>query len=969
MMCAVCSGIVVAGQQVSVKWELSDVDNLALSSVTGDDGYTGMISSAYANGSAISRVQQLAKSGASSGYEAVDYVPPFASYFVTTKVKDKTKGHNLELSVAPAQGHTFKPVKVAFDACKVGTDGGGIDVYIVGADGSEIALAKGVTPLRNRVDASNPHAYSHHEFLVNDMLVDQNFTLKLYIHNINGVDNSSPKSIAFRNIVIDGAVDEAIFDASHFVTAITCKAPDGSTIDLTKYVASLSNGETAAYPEVIEGAHPADFAVVCADGYHANVDYENSTANVHVLDADGAEVFSFAVRFTVKQQIEKPEPKPLNRGLMAVSLDGAGMGKGNLVSWRHREADDYGVKYKVYRGESPEGPFLVLQRGMFVVDRTNINDINGSASNYYKLETYDEYGRLLETEISGKTWDNQTLQIPISAPTDTRNGVLYNPNDASYCDMDGDGEYEIVLKWSPANEKDAASSGTTSNPIFDCYKLDGTRLWRIDLGHNFFTSAHTIQFIAWDFDGDGFGEFMCKTAPGTIDGQGNYVLLGDDDPTANWLNSRGKQVEGPEYITVFDGMTGAALSTIPYHTDYAAGAKYWGDSNQNRSERYLAALAYLDGPDANPSPIFARGYYSGAFVAAYDWDGVSLKERWVSRNTTSGQGLWGEGAHWISVGDCDGDGFQEIVYGSAALDHDGSLLYRTGLGHGDALHLGDFLTEREGLEVFMVHEKKPFGYDLRDARTGEMIRHVTADGDTGRGLAAHFDSSEPSAQFMYSASPSIFNLDDGEMIAETWAIGQSGAGINNRIYWDGDLYDEFFDKSIIAHWNPNTKVFDRYQVNKTYYTSGTLNNYTKYNPCVLGDILGDWREEIITHDGGVDRKTGAITSVATHLIINATSYTSDYRIPHLMDDPQYRVQVVNQNCCYNQPPHLSFDPAVKYVGNPNVAQQTNKTDAIIDIAEENDNKAPLIYNLQGIRIPAITTPGIYIINGKKVFVD
>ena len=949
--------LMVSAQQVNVQWSLSDPENLGATTITGDDAYSSLITTGFEQGSQIAGLRHLTASGAASGYESSPYDPPMASFKVTTRTSTATSGHNIAMEVMPVSGHTFKPTKVTFDACKVGTDGGGIDVYVSTPTGGEVAIEKGVTPLRNRVESGNPNGYSHHEFYVNDILVNDKFTLLLYVHNINGIDNENPKEIAFRNVVIEGAVDEKIFSADDFVKSISCSA-EGKDIDLTSCIAGLKNGETGKYGTSVS-ENPTDFNVVCAAGFTAETDYDSNTATVIVKNANGDTVFTFSIKFVVRLTIVKPEPKPLNRGLMAVSLTGANMGTGNLVSWRHREADGYGVKYKLLRGTSADGSFSYLNRGAYILDKTNYADTNGNADSYYKLEVYNEYGTLIETEISGKTWDNQTFMIPVSAPTDPKNGALYNPNDASFCDMDGDGEYEIILKWSPSNEKDAASSGTTSNPFIDCYKLDGTLLWRIDLGPNFFTSAHTIQFIAWDFDGDGFGEFMCKTAPGTVDGQGNYVIMGNDDPTANLLGSRGKQVEGPEYITVFDGMTGAELSTIPYHTDYKAGEGYWGDSNQNRSERYLAALAYLDGYDKNPSPIFARGYYSGAFVAAYDWDGLELKERWVSRNITSGQGLWGEGAHWIAVGDCDGDGFQEIVYGSAALDHDGSLLYRTGLGHGDALHLGDFLTDRDGLEVFMVHEHKPYGYDLRDAKTGEILRRETASSDTGRGLAAHFDSTEPSAQFMYSASSAIFNLDDGQQIAESWAIGSSGAGINNRIYWDGDLYDEYYDKSIIAHWNPTNKSFDRYKVNNGWYTLGTLNNSTKYNPCVLGDILGDWREEIITHDGNS-------STSATHLIINATSYTSDYRIPHLMDDPQYRVQVVNQNCCYNQPPHLSFDPAIVYEGNPNQANATD-TSSILDIADDAQQEE-VIYNLQGIRVPQITTPGIYIINGVKTFV-
>ena len=459
-----------------------------------------------------------------------------------------------------------------------------------------------------------------------------------------------------------------------------------------------------------------------------------------------------------------------------------------------------------------------------------------------------------------------------------------------------------------------------------------------------------------DTNGDGYGEFMMKTGPGTIDGEGKYVVMGSDDPHANWLNSRGKQVSGPEYITVFNGTTGAEISTIPYHTKYGdVSTSIWGDSNQNRSERYLAAIAWLDGPEGNPSPIFARGYYSGAFVAAYDFDGTTLKERWVSRNTVKNKGLWGEGCHWISVGDCDGDSRQEIIYGSGALDDDGSLLYRTGLGHGDALHLGDFIPEREGMEVFMVHEESPYGYDLRDAKTGDFIHHVTAGGDTGRGLAAHFDSSSPHAQFIYSASGAIFDCQTAQEIASSWAIGQSGAGINCRVYWDGDLYDEFFDKSIIAHWNPTGKYFDRYKFNNGNYLWGKLNNGSKNNPCILGDILGDWREEIVTWN-----------EADCSLNICATSYESSYRIPHLMDDLNYRAQVITQNVCYNQPPHLSFDPAVKYKGNPNVAQQEDLPDptGVDEVKAVAPAGEDVIYDLAGRRLTGKPSKGFYILGGK-----
>ncbi len=921
--------LAAVAQSVSVTWTLSDKDNLGLAQVTGDNAY---LSDSFTLGSNIGATATMTGTNADSGYEAVSYDPYFTTFTPKTRVTGKTAGHCIQMTVTPQTGHSFKPTSISFDAAKVGTDGGNVDVYYQLGTASNVGLATALSPLRNKITSSNSTGFSHYEYSLGDVIVKgQSFSLYLYIYNLNGTDTENPKAIGFRNVNITGKMDEQVFDVSHYLSAFTCNgqtsADAAHSIDLYDVTKNLKNGGLASYTTKLYG-DPTDFEAVCNDGYTATVDYSGHVATVKIYSGS-EQVFYFETMFTVTNRQPKPASTPLKRGLMAVSLKGAGMGSGNLVSWRHREADGYGVKYKLYYGTSAN-PTLKLNSGKYITDKTNFLHTTGTTNHRYKLEVYDKYGNLLETEISEKAWENQTKNVTLAAaPVDLRNGATYTPNDASFCDMDGDGEYEIILKWRPSNEKDAASSGTTSQAVYDCYKLDGTQLWRIQTGYNMFNSAHTTPFIAWDFDGDGYGEFMCKTAPGAIDGEGNYVIMDGDDPNANWLNSRGKQVSGPEYITVFDGRTGAEISTIPYHTAYGdVSTSIWGDSDQNRSERYLAAIAWLDGPDKNPSPIFARGYYSGAFVAAYDFDGVQLKERWVSRNTSSGKGLWGEGAHSITVGDCDGDGKQEIVYGSAALDHDGSLLYRTGLGHGDALHLSDFVPEHAGQEVFMVHEKKPYGYDLRDAKTGERLLYKTASGDTGRGLAAHFDSSSPHSQFIYSAAAGMYDCLDGSEIASSWAIGNSGAGINCRIYWDGDLYDEFFDKSIIAHWNPTGKAFDRYTFNGGNYLWGELNNGSKNNPCVMGDLLGDWREEIVTWSNTDMDKTKDSNGYPIYtcrgnfyLCICATSFTSDYRIPHLMDDPDYRAQVILQNSVYNQPPHLSCDPSVKYAGNPNQAQQ------------------------------------------------
>ena len=361
--------------------------------------------------------------------------------------------------------------------------------------------------MRNKIGNGNSTGYSHHEFYINDYNVeDKAFLLILYVTGV-----AINKEMAIRNITIEGTMDSQIWTVGDFLSDVTCKVKPGSEaaseVSLFNLVKGLKNGETVRYTTKLY-EHPTDFTLVPAIGLtnsKTDVSYDNNTltATISGLKNGATESISFNVVFTVTSRPVKPAAKPLKRGLMALHQS-----SGNLVSWRARAADDRNLHVRLWRGGSTAQTTLVSGS---ISGKTNYLDASGTASNYYKLEVIDADGNVIETEVSGKTWDNQTFYIPLTAgaPKDpSGNGATYTPNDASYCDMDGDGEYEIILKWSPSNEKDAASSGTTSNVFFDCYKLDGTHLWRIDMGQNFFASAHTIQFIAWDFDGDGYGEFM-----------------------------------------------------------------------------------------------------------------------------------------------------------------------------------------------------------------------------------------------------------------------------------------------------------------------------------------------------------------------------------------------------------------------------------------------------------------------------
>ncbi|NLT03436.1 MAG: rhamnogalacturonan lyase [Bacteroidales bacterium] len=587
----------------------------------------------------------------------------------------------------------------------------------------------------------------------------------------------------------------------------------------------------------------------------------------------------------------------LDRGLVAVKTDG-----GVFLSWRLLGDDAKDVRFNIYRNN-------VLLNTTPLTGATNYTDTLGAATHTYQVGVVDG-STLEETQRTEAVtpWGTIYKTLPLDRPEATATAT-YSPGDCSVGDLDGDGTYEIVVKWDPSNAKDNASSGITDKVYLDAYKLDGTKLWRIDLGINIRAGAHYTQFMVYDLDGDGRAEVACKTAPGTMDGQGRYVLMGSDKPTANYRNSSGYILSGPEYLTVFDGLTGANLSTVAYNPPRGT-VSAWGDSYGNRVDRFLACIAYLDG--VRPSLVMCRGYYTRSTLAAWDYRDGKLVQRWFHDSATPGQGAYGEGNHNLSVADVDGDGFDEIIYGSACIDHNGKTKYRTGLGHGDAMHVSDLDPDRPGLEVFQVHESTNAGkwnHEMHDANTGSIIFHsANYASDNGRGIAADIDPRYRGFEMWSVGEAGMYDTKGNQFAINKPTTAGGGDTYNQRIYWDGDLQDEMLDRSVITKWNIDGGTG---RLITLYNYGGGFINGTKENPNLSADIIGDWREEVICNGGN------------TSLIIFTTTAPTTHRLYTLMHDPVYRLGVAWQNVAYNQPPHLGFyiGDGVDSIPYPNLTTQ------------------------------------------------
>lgn len=607
----------------------------------------------------------------------------------------------------------------------------------------------------------------------------------------------------------------------------------------------------------------------------------------------------------------------LTRGLVAIRTGESEV----FVSWRLFASDPEGIAFDLYRVAGSRDAAKVNPTPL--TDTTNYVDRSADpndGASYFVWPVYknEEYA----ASKSARVWQADFLEIPVQAIEGYRLG------DASVADLDGDGEYEIVIHQA-SRPRDNSHSGITGSPILDAYEFDGTHLWRIDLGINIRDGEHYTQFMVYDLDGDGKAEVACKTADGTKDGVGRLIGGAAMDWRELDENSRsfGRVLSGPEFLTVFNGQTGAAMQTVDYipNRDPIDG---WGgiggnggnDSYGNRCDRFLACVAYLDG--RQPSLVMCRGVYGRIAMVAWDWRGGELRQRWVFDSGSSyppfrdASPYSGMGGHSLSVADVDADGRDEIVYQAMVVDDDGVGLYTTGLRHGDAMHISDMYPDRPGLEVFTVQENEGAtvrfqtpGAAMRDARTGEILWSHSPGVDVRAGLAADIDPRHRGYEAW--GGPGGLRGSQGE------SLGPCPRSTDFAIWWDGDLLRELVSRSRVTKWN--------WEAGREETIKETESGRGNRGPHLVGDLIGDWREELLMSapDG-------------QSLRLYSTTFPTEHRIVTLMQDSQYRLGIAWQNVVYNKPAHPSF-----YLGDGMSSVPRSKVRYVGDgeaIAVEGDDK-------------------------------
>ena len=655
-----------------------------------------------------------------------------------------------------------------------------------------------------------------------------------------------------------------------------------------------------------------------------------------------------------------------------------------LVSWRMLPGDDATTGFDLYRsiGTATERKIATNIR-----NRTCFQD--GSASktmdNHYRLtysgstETLAEY-TLPKEQVSGGL---PYISIPLADTKDVYENtakIVYTANDVSVGDLDGDGEFEIIVK-RLQSVKDASGniisdgSGASYSQkdclwavIWDAYKLDGTLLWRVKGGPGIIL-GNSSSFAVADFDGDGCAEIAIRTCEGTVFGDGTQIPDTNGDGKIDyrtWGNQNSSSPgwvdhynsAGPEFISIIDGRTGRELARDNFINRETSSS--WGDDYWKRACSFRVGVGCFD-ETGLPSVVLGRGVYGHSVIEAWDWRNGQLTRRWRFDTNDKGTGKDGkkhstyaaQGNHSLNVADLDGDGLDEVMYGSMAVDDDGIGLWNTRLGHGDANHVGKFLPEREGLQMFHCLETGKTMVALHDARDGAVIwkKDGSSDNDMGRCLVGDFFPEYPGCEFFYYQGNYI-KQDGTETSINT--KGQKG-GCGMAVWFDGNLSRQLIEDNIIQ--SPKYgRTFTMYRYSETFI------NGTKSNPAWYGDILGDWREEVILPDN----------TRLKDIKIFTTWYPTAHKFPWLMTDHCYWMSCLNQNIGYNQPTNTGY-----YLGSDiktdadawtEAAKVQNRPvqTAITTVTAPVNPNANGIYNLAGQRVGK-AYKGICIENGKLLY--
>ena len=625
-----------------------------------------------------------------------------------------------------------------------------------------------------------------------------------------------------------------------------------------------------------------------------------------------------------------------------------------LISWRLLKTDPSNIAFDIYKSVDGEAEVKLNEEPISNTTSWVDADIDVSKTNVYRVTLVNQTETLCDYTSTSKMAEKfyHEIRLNLNVPDAS---ITYSPDDIQLGDLDGDGELEIVVKREPY---DGANMGVWFNgtTLLEAYKMDGTFLWQIDLGINIRSGSHYTSYILYDFDGDGLCEIAFRSSEGTkfadgkiitdangkindyrnrqTDGKGWYsgAAIARDPNDPSTATTCGLIMEGPEYISICRGYDGREITRIDNIPRGGEGSKvsrakywseYWGDDFGNRMDRFFIGVAYLDGiPDeatgvrtTNPSLIISRGIYKNWQVWALDLKGNELVPRWKFDTADHASKWKGMCSHCFRVADLDGDGKDEILYGSAAIDDDGSELWCNGNGHGDILHVGKFIKDRSGLQIVASFEEAKdyegqgngYACQVINARDGSMItghgKNLPVDAsDVGRCIVADVDPDSPDFEYWSSTQEGMFSCNGTGLVSTTYPTGiGSGVMYNVAIYWSGQSTREMLDRGCIVSYKANPDV-NKSNKNRLIafdlYGSNQGNHASKYNPCYYGDFLGDYREEVIL--GSSDYKS---------IYIFSTNHPTTHRLPHLMTDHNYDMSQAMQNMGYNQGTNLGY-----YVG-------------------------------------------------------